>query len=406
MPPRLAALAVLAARAGISLRRAVTAAVGDVSWQPPAWLCAVAASVRARPLRSTLALLLLGLAGFGGRYAYQHRPIPVPPRTVHATITPPEISPLHDPSDLSRLTIHFDGSAAALALLDKPLSPDLVRLDPPLPGVWRWLTDRSLVFLPTGDWPPGQPYRVTVSPAALGPHVRLAAYTFDAFTPAFKVSLENAGFYQDPTDPSVRQVTARLVATHPVDLAELERHLSLVMLGGSPVFGAPAPAKTFTLLPGRRRREFFLRSVPLTLPATPDTMKLRLAAGVTPLGSANATATERTATVGVPALDTLLRIESASTRVVKDKDGNPEQLLFVETSCVAHSEDVAKFLALYALPADNPARRAERQSAHHAATDNDDGDADPKPTTQNPPPATGHAATDDQDPASASAYRR
>ena len=351
------------------LRRAVTLFFGQLSWQPPGWLRALAATVRAHR-QATALLVVTGLAALGGRYAYVHRPLPPPPRLVTATISPPNLPGLDDKRIICQLRIRFDASAAALALVGTALPPGLVRLEPAHAGEWRWSGDRLLVFTSGVPWPAAQTCRVTIDPAALGPRVRLADYHLETRTPPFQGAFSVAEFYQNPRDPADKQVTATLTFTHAIDPADLERQLSVAMLGGSPVFGPPAPARRFTLLPGRQGREWFLRTVPLALPGEADTMKLRLGAGLAAREGGARLAAEQTATVRVPALDSLFRIEKTSTSVVKDKAGRPEQFLIVETSCAARTEDLAGTLEVYALPPDNPARRADA-AKKTAQADND-----------------------------------
>ena len=346
---------------------------GQVSWQPPGWLRSLAATCHAHR-QATALLAVTGLAALGGWYAYVHRPLPPPPRLVTATISPPDIPGLGDKPIVCRLRVQFDASAAALALVGTPMPPGLVRLEPAHPGAWRWCSDRLLVFTSGVPWPAAQKCRVTIDPAALGPRVRLADYHLETRTPPFQGIFAEARFYQDPRYPAEKQVTATLTFTHAVDPAELERHVSVTMLGGSPVFGTPAPARRFTLLPGRQGREWFLRTVSLTLPGNADSMKLHLGADLPALEGGARLPGEQTATVRVPALDSFFQIEKTSTSLVKDKDGRPEQFLIVETSCAARTEDLAGTLEVYALPPDNPARHADaaKKPARTAETDDED----------------------------------
>ncbi len=367
----------LAARGQTLLRRTVAATVGHVSWQPPGWLRVVAAVLRAHRVKAALLCIAVVLAAFGGRYAYTHRRMPVPPHFVHGVISTPAVPALADILAPSCLRIRFDASAAALGLIDKPLGPDLVALAPALPGVWRWEGDRTLVFKLAGEWPSAQVLRVTVHPAALSPGTLLTPDPLETHTPCFDARFSQAEFYQNPQDLAVRQVTATILTSHSVDPAELARRVSVAMLGSSPVFGTPAPAKLFSLTPGRHGREFFFRTVPLTLPTEPDTMKLRLAAGLLPAVGGVPLSFDPTDKVVVPDLYSFFHVEGTSTRIVKAKDGSPHQLLLLETSCQVRSEDLARSLSLYALPADNPARQAERRSAQHDARDNDHAAADP-----------------------------
>jgi uncharacterized protein YfaS (alpha-2-macroglobulin family) len=351
------------------LRRGLIASVGSISWRPPAWLRALAITIRAHPRCTALLALAFILGGLGGSYAYTHRKIRTPPRFVLDTIIAPGIPPLADTSIARDLEIRFYGSAAALPLVDAIVPPNLVRLEPNQPGQWRWNGDRRLVFSPTLDWPAGQTFRVTLDRAALAPQVRLADYHFEVRTPELAAYFRNAEFYQNPKDLTVKQVTATLIFTHAVDPAVVERDLSVRMLGGTPVFGTPAPARLFSVQPGRLGREFFVRTVDLTLPPESDTMVLRLNAGLPAALGAARLKEDETARVRVPDLYSFFRIKDTSTCIIKDKNGNPEQFLFVETSCAARTEDLAKTLQVYALPPTNPGR-------HHAVADQSNSAAD------------------------------
>ncbi len=350
--------------------------VGRVSWQPPGWLYAVGGFLRGHRVAAA-AFLVAALTGLGGRYAYLHRRVPVPPHLVHGTISNLEVPVLADKLEPSYLRVHFDASAAALGSIDKPLGREVVELEPALPGEWRWEDDRTLVFKLTGEWPVDRVLRVTIHPVALGPGVHLAADQLETRTPTLEVRFAQAEFYQNPKDLAVRQVTATILTSHAVDPAALERHVSVAALGGSSVFGAPVPAKLFTLTPGRHGREFYLRTVSLNLPSEPDTMKLRVSDGLPPATAGGAALSAGVSDeVVVPDLYSFFRIAGTSTQIVRDKDGNPHQFLLVETSCQVRSEDLAKSLALYALPVDNPARREEHAAAGHDESDDADADSD------------------------------
>lgn len=364
-----------AAHLGTLVRRGVAAVVGRVSWQPPGWMRAVASRLRAHRVAAAF-LCVAACAGVGGRYAYLHRRVPVPPHLVHGVVSALEVPELADTLQPSFLRIHFDEGVAALGLVDKPLDSTLVELEPSLPGTWSWEGDRRLVFKPAGEWPADRPLRVTIHPAALSPHVRLEREQLETRTPAFEVRFSRAEFYQNPKDLAVRQVTATLLTTHAVNPAELARHLSVAALGGSPVFGAPAPEQLFSLTPGRHRREFFLRTVPLNLPSEPDTVKLHVAAGLTPAAGGTPLAFGASDKVVVPDLYSFFHVAETSTQIVRDKNGEPHQFLLVETSCQVRSEDLAKSLTLYALPADNPARRTESDAAAPDQADADEPSGD------------------------------
>ena len=82
-----------------------------------------------------------------------------------------------------------------------------------------------------------------------------------------------------PIRPNVK-ITATLELTHAVEPGELDRHLQLMMIGGSEFFRRHDPAPHFSLTYGLHKRLAYLRSSNVTLPEKEDFMKLELSKGV------------------------------------------------------------------------------------------------------------------------------
>ncbi len=389
-----------------AVRWLALAVFGQLSWQPPVWLHALGNKISAHRRGVALGSLVAALAVGGGGYAYhwwKHRPRP---RYVHASVDTIAVTALRDdalrPDDL---VLRFDDSAAPLELIrqmhapalghdspaatDPVIAPALVRLEPAWPGRWRWETDCRLVFTPGQDWPAEQTFHVVLDHAALAPHVLLRDYRVEFCTPAFGSEIRDAKFYQNPKDPTIKQVTATFCFTHAVDLAELDRRVSVQMLGHSPVFQPQDAAHPFTLTPGRHRREFFLRTAPLTLPGEADTMKLLLAAGLPTTQGGARLADTSFVRVGVADLYSYFHVEDARTKIIRNKNGEPEQFLFVETRGSTRTEDLAKALAIYHLPKVNPHRHdpadADDAKADHDDQDNTDDQADDADGDNTPP---------------------
>ena len=91
-------------------------------------------------------------------------------------------------------------------------------------------------------------------------HLLLERLTYDAQTPPFAITIKETKFYQDPSNPSERRITATLDLTHEVAPGELERHIQLVTIGGSSIFPPSDPPPLF-LLPTARHRVSAARSL-------------------------------------------------------------------------------------------------------------------------------------------------
>src|SRR5438874_10020849 len=99
---------------------------------------------------------------------------------------------------------------------------------------------------------------------------------YEAQTLPFTIAISQLELYQDPANPTQRQVTATLELTHAVEPGELDRHLQLLMIGRSTIFAPNDPAPHFALNYGLHTRIAYLRSSNVTLPEQEDFLKLAL----------------------------------------------------------------------------------------------------------------------------------
>src|SRR5206468_1846883 len=98
-------------------------------------------------------------------------------------------------------------------------------------------------------------------------------------------------------------------------------------------------------------------------------------------------------------IGSLFHIKGVQTHIVRNKIGEPEQFVMIETSSAARSEDIAKTLQIRRLPKSNP-HRAEakkddaeesgdapdpnerRRHRHESSDDDNDADADSIPPAE------------------------
>ncbi len=330
-------------------RRLTEFLFGQVSWIPPFWLAATRrwAGTHQRTAAS-LAILVLLLSGGGwwGYRTYKNRP---QPQRITVSVNPLPVTRLQDKLEPSPLMIRFGGSAAPLSQILKPVKGGIT-LEPAIPGAWRWDNDHLLVFRPREgwDWPANTTYRVTLAPEAIAPHVLLDRNVVKATTPKFKASFSKLEFYQNPKDPTQKEVVATLEFTHRVEIPALEKNLSLTMLGGSPVF--KPGARPFSVKLGKHDRIAYVHSAPLSLPEREDFMKVALGKGLQTAQGGAALAESVEEKVRIPDLYHFFHINGISGQIVKNDEGDPEQFLMVKTSVEAKSEEVSKAMEVYLLP--------------------------------------------------------
>ena len=327
------------------IRSLVTLVIGNIVWRPPGWMRAIGSGMR---LRHWIAVLVLAAAlGAGGFYARAwYKKLPKPRKVMLMADSLPVTrleKELHPPV----LTLRFNGSAAPLELIGKKITAGL-SLEPAAEGTWRWNDDRHLVFTPAADWPADTKYRVTLDKKAVAPHVILDRYSANVTTAPFAAHVNKMEFYQDPTDPAMKQVVATLEFTHEIAPGELEKHLALSMIGGSEVFKLNTPL--FTIDYGTHRRLAYVHSAPLILPDREVFMKLTVDKALKTVRGGASLKDGIEQKTRVPDRFSFFKINSVKGNIARRNDGEPEQLLLVNTTAEANSGEIARALEIYLLP--------------------------------------------------------
>jgi uncharacterized protein YfaS (alpha-2-macroglobulin family) len=304
------------------------------------------------------ALMVVGGGWVGWRW-YAGRPQPA---MLHVTVVNPGVTPLADKLVPQPLLINFNGSAAPIEARDyfefergqmvrkpgsKPLS-DGVRMEPALEGTWRWTNDRQLSFTPKSDWPADQGYEIKLERSLLAPHVLLDKYTVEARTAAFTASMPKLEFYTDPTKPEVKKVVATLQFSHRVEAAEVRKHLALAMIGETPVF--PKGEALFTVESGKHQRIIYVSSASLALPEEEDFMRVTLDAKLATMQGGARLAAGLEKKVLIPNLYSFFVVKKASGMIVRKPEGEPEQIVTLETRGAAKGDEMLKALRVYLLP--------------------------------------------------------
>ncbi len=322
-------------------------AFGVVVWSPPAWLARSGRWVEGH--RALSALLFLGVAGSagGGTWFYrwwEHRPAP---HRIEVWADDIPVTRLEKELHYPEIHIGFAGSVAPLSAVEKRGAPG-VTMEPAVEGYWRWDSDRSLVFHPEQDWPADTKYHIELSRDAVAPHALLSRYALDIKTPEFRAEIKKYEFYQDPKDPTMKKVVCTLEFTHSVAPGDVDKYLSLAMLGDSDVF--PKGAPQFSVDLGLHDRIAYIHTARLDLPEREDFMKLVLAKGLQTTQGGAALKDDVVQTTRIPDKYSFFKIDKAEGTIVKNADGVPEQFIVIDTSAEAVPDDIAKGLEVYLLP--------------------------------------------------------
>ena len=335
------------------LKKVALAVFGRLQWSPPHWLVrsrAVSSNFRrAHPIVTVSGIIAVLVLSCGAAWTwrwYQHRP---KPRYVNVMIEQVPVTKLEKELTFPTLDIRFSDSAARLEDLKKT-SLTGVRLDPALPGKWMWSTDKHLFFKPTEDWPADQKFKIIFDKRFFTPQVSMERLTYEFQTPPFQIAIRELQLYQDPTDPTQRQITATLELTHAVEPGELDRHIQLLPIGGSNVFPPSESPPHFKLTYGLHKRLAYLRSSTVTLPEQEDFMKLLVSKGVRTSQGGAETRDSAEDKVRIPSHETAFQVDSIASTIARNKNGEPEQVLILTTTADISSSELAKAVQIRLLP--------------------------------------------------------
>ena len=339
------------------LRKIARTLFGQLSWTPPHWLQRGFVRIhlyrRAHPFLVAGGVLLVFLLASGSLWTwrwYQRQP---KPHQVSAKVAPIPVTPLEKELKFPALTIDFSDPAARLEDLKNPAVPH-VRIEPATAGTWKWNNDSKLVFTPAQDWPADRKFRIIFDKQLFPSHVRMDKFEYEVSTPPFRAEIKSIVLSEDVKEPGVQRIIATIDLTHSLEPGELDRHAVLTMIGGSNVFAPNDPAPHFSIVYGLHNRQAFLRSSPLVLPASEDWMRVTINKDLhTAQGGAEMKeAVEQKALV--PSKETAFKIKSVDGSIVRNKEGEPEQILNVETSADISTAELAKSLHIYLLPKREP----------------------------------------------------
>jgi alpha-2-macroglobulin len=352
------------------LRRIFRTAFGQLSWTPPYWMQRGFARMvlfrRGHPLLASIILLLaFVIAGASVRTWRWYQSLPKPHK-VYAQVAPIPITPLEKELKFPPLTIEFSESAARLEDLKNPTLQH-VRLDPSTAGAWKWINDRKLSFAPAQDWPAEKKFRIIFDKNFFPAHVRMDKLEHDVVTPPFKAEMKNVTLSEDAKEPGVQRVLATVELTHAVEPGQLEKFVALSMMGGSNVFLPNDPAPHFSVTYGLHNRQAFVRSSPVVLPTDEDWMRLTLRDGLpTAQGGAELHDAVEQKTL-IPSKATAFQIRAIDSSIVRNKEGEPDQLLNIETSSDISTPELARALHVYLLPKREPAKSEAAEEEESSA---------------------------------------
>lgn len=101
-----------------------------------------------------------------------------------------------------QLLISFDRSVAPQEMIQKSFTEGAT-LEPTLPGDFRWISDRALVFIPSEPWQAGTNYLLRFSPEVFAQNTVIPGYEYRFSTPQSDIERARSSYtFQNPGTPS------------------------------------------------------------------------------------------------------------------------------------------------------------------------------------------------------------
>ena len=355
-----------------SVGSALRAAFGNISfsWSRPDWMPALGARIRKQPRHfaggAAGVFAVIGLS-WGGWLWYQHLPHPPEPQRISFTAPAPAITDYAPADGVHKIVIHpldvkFSASAAPIELVGKTVSKGIA-MTPTLKGTWSWIDDRTLHFVPAQDWPVGAHVEVEFNVRqAFAPHVLMADDHFAFDMPGFLMTRGSGEFYQDPTNPTAKKTIMTLDFNYPVDPAELEKRIGLLLKGRD---GKGTDPIKFTVIYDAAKIKAFVHSQPLALPRDQDAVKMTVARGVRTVRGGEPTGDPLEMETKVPGLYSLA-VKSVIPTLVNNDKYEPGQVVVITASDAVRGNDLARQVQAWVLPKRNPKVRQSDDARPYA----------------------------------------
>lgn len=326
---------------------------GKFSWHSPPWLIRTRSLFRLHPWRWTAVLLLILVTGSAYFYWSQHHSKRV---LITAQIYPPvSVRDLLvvDFADASQ-DLCSQVSVAPIEQFDKSLLAG-IKMVPEMQGGWKWQADRTLIFTPAADWPAGQKYQIAFNKAVFDQTVNMQSYRYAFSTAPLAIEAYNLRVYQDLMNPQLQKIVGTLYFNFPVDEKSLLECTHLIMQEASNDQLDLAAESIPLTINYESNTKAYIESAPVKLPALPRFVNLMIDRGVRANEGPASSKEVVTEKLLLPDFSSFLQVKDLSASIEHDREDNPEQVLYLETTVGISSDELLKYLQVFILPNDYPA---------------------------------------------------
>lgn len=237
-----------------------------------------------------------------------------------------------------------------------------IKIEPEIPGEWRYNGDYGLRFTPSRPWRAGTDYVVTFPKGLYPAPVVLhdAEYRFTT-TPLYAIS-RNLKYLQDNADPSKKLVSARIDFNYPVDRASLKSGVtfSLESAKGTLPYSVDFADNdsqaniTVPVAALSKDAQFMGMEMHETIHTADGSGVLTRRPIVYKNNEEKQVHEDFRERVTLPSLYDYLAIKSTDAKVVKNAHYVPQQLIVLESNAFIAPADLVRFTDIQLLPEDKP----------------------------------------------------
>lgn len=335
----------------------ISALIG--TWQPPVWLrwssSKITGTLTKRPklwagLALAAILITVGIQQWQ-RWWEMHRPQErqlVAKRDLTYTISMPSATSWSQGvPTYGSLFIKFSDAAAPLEKIEQVVT-DVAKINPTIPGTWKWLNDRTLRFMPEKEWQVAKKYELSFNKKAFPDEVILTKSETEFETQTLDISVRDFKFYTQPDQPEVHELTATITANYALTQETLQAQMTLVSLAETPqAFGADKPS--FTLSPSDAPNKWYFRSSRVLVPEETEEVKITIAKALRAISGGETMSADIIAKARVPSKYSALYINSPNIEIIKNQQGEPKQFLTFKSTLGASPAEVNKHVKLWRL---------------------------------------------------------
>ena len=210
---------------------------------------------------------------------YEFRPRP---HYVDYTVNAPKLTEYDEDgiSSIYPLTVDFQEPVAPLANIDKRLTSGIA-MSPAFAGNWTWLDDKRLQFAPTSDWPVDASFTVKIGRKGfLARTVEIEDYSFEFKTQPFSAKIASSQFYQDPQNPTLKNLVATVSFSHPLDTTQFEQYVSLIPAKDAEFLGLTPDSRHFTVVYDKFKLFAYIHSATLEMPRDDTSVTVAIGKGI------------------------------------------------------------------------------------------------------------------------------